>query len=211
MDDDEALQTLSRAAEDLINAFVGQKRAEDAPPVSTEAVDEAVRAVSEGIDLSTPDLMEQARRRLIGRVMIEWWMEQGRNYPFEDPARGLELVEFIERESGLPAPMWEAVTEEQRGLEGDRPEPCVVCDRPTDTALAFEGTAEWAAAGLVALGLEMDVAVVTLSVASGFEPGKAPTGTRWYGFRVCGECASRADLEVGSLDRGIPTYQEEPD
>jgi hypothetical protein len=98
------------------------------------------------------------------------------------------------------------------GLQGDYSDTCVGCMRPTDTGLAFEGRAEWAVAGLVVLGLEEDVAVVTLSVATGSEPGKAPRGSRWFGFRVCGECASRAEMEVGLLagDEGIPTYQEPP-
>jgi hypothetical protein len=38
--------------------------------------------------------------------------------------------------------------------------------RPTDTGLAFEGRVEWAIAGLIILGLEEDVAVVTLSVGN---------------------------------------------
>jgi hypothetical protein len=98
------------------------------------------------------------------------------------------------------------------GPQGDYSGTCVVCMRPTDTGLAFQGRAEWAVAGLIVLGLEQDVAVVTLSVSTGSDPGKSPTGSQWFGFRVCSECASRADMEVGLLAReeGIPTYPEPP-
>jgi hypothetical protein len=98
------------------------------------------------------------------------------------------------------------------GLRGSYEDSCVVCLRGTDTGLVFAGEAEWAAAGLVNLGVPADQAVAILSHGTGSEPGKVPDGDITVMFRVCQACASKAQLPVGLVTSGnLPTISKPPE
>jgi hypothetical protein len=95
---------------------------------------------------------------------------------------------------------------------------CVVCYRSdTDTALAFQGEAEFAIAALHAkLGLPLDKAMSTVRIFSehelGCEPGMVRRGEFTYVFRVCQECADKAGLPVGQVGSGhVPGIRQPED
>lgn len=81
-----------------------------------------------------------------------------------------------------------------------------MCLSGTDTGLAFVGEAEWAIAGMMRLGIPQEQASVMLSDATGCDPGKVPDGTITVPLRVCEGCAGEADLEVGLIATGMPSY-----
>ena len=95
------------------------------------------------------------------------------------------------------------------GLDGTYTGTCVACLRGTDTALAFRGPAEWAAAGLVRLGLPMAEAIATIEAFPGMV--EADGATRM--FRVCERCAHKAGMTVAVLHEGaaIPVYAPRED
>lgn len=82
-------------------------------------------------------------------------------------------------------------------------ESCVVCDRPTDTAVAFSGTAVSTIAALTRLGVHEPVA--TMMVAGDGEVEHGVT----YGFRVCASCAERrgGDFQPGPISGEVPVYE----
>jgi hypothetical protein len=73
---------------------------------------------------------------------------------------------------------------------GDQFGACVVCRRGTDTALGFEGDAEWVLVGLGALGMPEERAVLLVGAQYGCDPGMVPDGTVSFPVRICAECAS---------------------
>lgn len=68
---------------------------------------------------------------------------------------------------------------------------CIVCYGPTDTAVAFEGDREWLAAGLVAMGVPLRDAELTVAV---FGPAVDSEGRATATFRVCRSCVSASGL-----------------
>jgi hypothetical protein len=98
------------------------------------------------------------------------------------------------------------------GLRGTYEDSCVVCLRGTDTGLVFAGEAEWAAAGLVDIGVPEDQAIATVSHGTGSEPGTVPDGDITVMFRLCQVCASKARLPVGLVASGnLPTIDQPPE
>ncbi len=84
----------------------------------------------------------------------------------------------------LPAP----------GLLGNYEDSCVVCLEGTDTILAFRGIAGWIEALLEVLGIPEDQAVDTVSVGCDCPRGEVPEGIFTMTFRVCSDCASKANV-----------------
>jgi hypothetical protein len=84
----------------------------------------------------------------------------------------------------LPAP----------GLQGDYRGTCMVCLRPTDTGLAFQGEAEWIIAGYHVLGIPEDQAHQMLAQMNpeGWGNGLVPCGIVTVAARVCTDCAAQA-------------------
>ena len=87
----------------------------------------------------------------------------------------------------LPAP----------GLDGTYGGSCVVCLNGCDTGLAFVGEAEWAMAGILALGVPADQAqtmvVDKLALEYGIaEPGVVPGGDVTVGVSVCQPCVDKS-------------------
>lgn len=74
---------------------------------------------------------------------------------------------------------------------------CVVCDQPTDTALAFIGTAEWCVAWLEMLGVPGDEAYPRAfkawveALGPGLQFGDAPDGVVQMGVQLCTSCADK--------------------
>ncbi|WP_331761260.1 hypothetical protein OG225_42945 (plasmid) [Nocardia sp. NBC_01377] len=86
------------------------------------------------------------------------------------------------------------------GLDGTYSATCVRCLRGTDTGVAFEGSAEWAIAGLVSLGLPVEQAVAAL----GWTDGSVPSGRITVPVRVCGTCAAIPGIPTGIPALGLP-------
>jgi hypothetical protein len=98
------------------------------------------------------------------------------------------------------------------GLQGDYRDSCTACMRPTDTGLAFRGEAEFIIAGLVCMGIPLDQASVSFSLATGSDPGTVPAGILTHVIRVCDDRASRAGLRIGLLagESAVPLYEDQP-
>lgn len=80
------------------------------------------------------------------------------------------------------------------GLDGTYAGTCIACLKPTDTALAFRGEPEWHAAGLVQLGLPMNEAIATAErTLRAMAVGSDGAGRYDAVYRVCGDCAAKAD------------------
>jgi hypothetical protein len=95
-------------------------------------------------------------------------------------------------------------------------ESCVCCYRgDTDTAVAFQGEAEFAMAGLIRLGVPKGEAGPTVQVFCehelGCDPGMVPAGDFTYVFRLCPDCAAKAGVPVGKLPDNIPTLRQPPE
>lgn len=86
---------------------------------------------------------------------------------------------------------------------------CVACMTGTDTGLAFIGNAEFAAAGLIALGIPQDQVPLILAAAIGSTDGRLPEGDLPVVVRACASCARTSELEVG-LWPDIPLYMKKP-
>lgn len=71
--------------------------------------------------------------------------------------------------------------------------PCVVCDQGTDTALAFEGVAEWLTAGLMVLGVPRQDAIAM--VEDTWPQGVAFDVVVTQPVRVCAACVARCAAE----------------
>jgi hypothetical protein len=75
------------------------------------------------------------------------------------------------------------------GLLGCYDGTCIVCLRPTDTALAFRGPAEWHLSALKVLGVPEDQAYATKLPGwrerYGTRPGEVPDGVLSEAYRVC--------------------------
>ncbi|MBO0713408.1 MAG: hypothetical protein J2P59_01535 [Acidimicrobiales bacterium] len=75
---------------------------------------------------------------------------------------------------------------------------CVVCDQPTDTTVAFIGSAEWCVAWLELLGLSGDQAYLAAftswhaELGPGLQFGDAPEGVIQMGVQLCKSCADKA-------------------
>lgn len=87
----------------------------------------------------------------------------------------------------LPAP----------GLDGTYNGSCIVCLTGCDTGLAFVGEAEWAVAGVRALGVPADQAqtmvVDKLTREYGIaEPDVVPDGVVMVGVSVCQPCVDKS-------------------
>ena len=79
------------------------------------------------------------------------------------------------------------------GLFGHYHGSCVVCLRGTDTALAFQGEAEWMIAGVSALGVPLKQAGVMVSHFFGCLPGRVPDGDDLtIVVQVCSSCVAKA-------------------
>ncbi len=78
------------------------------------------------------------------------------------------------------------------GLQGDYWDSCCVCLRGTDTALAFQGEAEWLVAGLMQFGIPVREAEATVSIYFGYAVGEVPDGILTMPVRVCSACVSKA-------------------
>jgi ferredoxin len=71
---------------------------------------------------------------------------------------------------------------------------CIVCLKPTDTAMAFRGEAEWLIAGLVTLGVPEDQAYGAYRQsenkgdADDLEDGEVRAGVHDMSVRVCAAC-----------------------
>lgn len=83
------------------------------------------------------------------------------------------------------------------GLLGGYRGTCIVCMRPTDTALAFRGEGDWLIAGLMSLGIPRDQAYLTLLHAwrehgRHVDDGMVPSGTLTETVRVCHKCVRKA-------------------
>jgi hypothetical protein len=89
----------------------------------------------------------------------------------------------------LPAP----------GLGGDYEGSCVNCMKGTDTALGFEGEAEWLMAGLAALGVPKDQALVMVSQHFKVPPGLVPDGTFRMVVKVCPACVEQSPFPTPVL------------
>jgi hypothetical protein len=93
------------------------------------------------------------------------------------------------------------------GLDGTYRDSCVACLRGTDTAVAFEGEAEWAAVGISRLGLTLDEAALVISQATGCDEGMCPPGQFQIVVRVCRSCAE-GKLEIGRFPGAVPCYRQ---
>ena len=94
----------------------------------------------------------------------------------------------------------------EAGLKGNYEGSCVSCLRGTDTAVGLTGEAEWMIAFFVAkLQLPIEEAVTMFSLATGCDPGKAPSGEFAVRITLCKECAEKAGLQVGlQVDETLP-------
>lgn len=88
---------------------------------------------------------------------------------------------------------------------------CIVCDQPTDTTLAFIGSAEWCVAWLEVLGVPADEAYLKAfkswheDLGPGLQFGDAPDGVIQMGVQLCKSCAERARASLAD-----PTSLPEP-
>lgn len=88
---------------------------------------------------------------------------------------------------------------------------CVVCDQPTDTTLAFIGSAEWCVAWLEMLGVPGDQAYLAAfkswyeELGPGLQFGEAPEGIIQMGVQLCTSCAGKARARLAD-----PTLLPEP-
>jgi hypothetical protein len=82
--------------------------------------------------------------------------------------------------------------------------------RPTDTACALKGDAEFIIAGLYKAGLPMKEAADTVSFVTGNPSGMVPRGELEFMARVCQKCANKAGLQVAVVYEGaaVPCYYE---
>jgi hypothetical protein len=98
---------------------------------------------------------------------------------------------------------------------------CIVCGQTTDTGLGFTGEAEWIVAGLKILGVEHDRSALIVSGRTDNPPGKVPVGRFSLAFRVCSDCAEKAqaNMEPGAPGpkpgpwasrKGMPHYVQRP-
>lgn len=77
------------------------------------------------------------------------------------------------------------------GANMDRSGSCIVCITGTDTGIAFGGSIEWLAAGLVALGVPTEEAIATITSSV---DGRSRRST--LTVRVCAKCARKSALSV---------------
>jgi hypothetical protein len=88
--------------------------------------------------------------------------------------------------------------------------PCVVCMTPTDTALAFEGCAEWCMAGLSVLGVPLDEAIAIFNI----DPDEPDAnGRHTVRVRVCVGCVRKCsapfpDPTITLPGGGIPVVPQ---
>lgn len=66
---------------------------------------------------------------------------------------------------------------------------CVICGRPTDTAIVVRGMGEYIVGVLVVLGLPHHEACWMVSNATGCDIGKVPIGEVDMPIKVCQRCA----------------------
>ena len=94
------------------------------------------------------------------------------------------------------------------GLQGDRTATCIACIRPTDTALAFAGPAEWILAGLHTLGVPPEQAYLTMlgiwRDTCGTGDGMVPDGWLTQMFRICRDCVRRCPAAFPDPVLAIP-------
>lgn len=85
--------------------------------------------------------------------------------------------------------------------------PCVVCGQGTDTALGFQGDANWVAAGLVVLGVPTEEAMDAVEDYWG-GPDAVPPGEFVQAVQVCAECVAKCPADFpapGVLMHGVQT------
>jgi hypothetical protein len=80
---------------------------------------------------------------------------------------------------------------------------CILCYRPTKTALGLAGSLEWVAAGLVRLGVPQKEAIAFIK--------KFGNNNAENAFRVCSSCVKKSGsrFKVGP-EHAIPMYYEPP-
>jgi hypothetical protein len=97
------------------------------------------------------------------------------------------------------------------GLRGTYEGACAICLQGCDTALVFEGEAEWIVAGLMTLGIrDYDEAVAVLSQFTGCDLGMVPNGTVTVGIQCCEACVAKSStgMRVGLVASGaLPCYR----
>ena len=82
-------------------------------------------------------------------------------------------------------------------------DPCIVCFKgDTTTVVGFDGSLEWKAGGLIALGVPPDQAVATVEQ---FAPVGRPMVTL-----VCERCAARAGFPVMPVSGGKVPVSRQP-
>lgn len=97
------------------------------------------------------------------------------------------------------------------GLQGDYRGTCTLCLRATDTAIGFEGEAEYLIAGLIWLGVENEVAYRMVSEEFGCDPGMVPTGRHCLYVRLCAKCAAEGgypDPKLWVVGGTVPTARQ---
>ncbi len=83
---------------------------------------------------------------------------------------------------------------------------CTVCFTGSDSAIAFKGSLEYCAAGLVALGIPTNEAIATVQT---FPPPFDDEGTATLIVRVCERCCAEHGLAkpgLAYIGAKIPTY-----
>lgn len=74
---------------------------------------------------------------------------------------------------------------------------CIVCFKPeSKNVVAFAGSGEWAAAGLVALGVPQDQAIATVEM---YPPSAQEGFDSVACFLVCATCARRSPFDAGKV------------
>ena len=95
-------------------------------------------------------------------------------------------------------------------------ESCIVCFKgDVDTAVGFQGPAEWILAGLEALGVPKDQCYGTLRAfleEDGWEgaPGEVPDGELLHYVRVCRECVKKCPANFPVSQVGGPITPVSP-
>jgi hypothetical protein len=98
-------------------------------------------------------------------------------------------------------------------LHGNYDGSCIACLRGTDSALGFQGEAEWIIAAIMHItGDPMEQAAETFRQVSGSAPGEVPDGIQTHVLRLCTECAARTSLPVAPValttDAEVPTLTQ---
>jgi hypothetical protein len=98
MDENTAFDVLFHTAGVLLTTFMN---GEPRTPVSSEALQDAVRVLGGESDLPVEDDIQGASTVALGEMMAYWWQEIG-SREIQRPSKRAELREFIESYAGRP-------------------------------------------------------------------------------------------------------------